>query len=353
MILFPKDKKELLIKDANFKIHKFNNKEKSDCPLFISCFSEFGCELVGVQYTIPYILQKKRPKYSIAVGWYGREYLYRHLVDEYWEISENHQWLREYCRAFHHTSNNLKRIENSLTNFGDVIASKTVGEYTVGVSCQCGSFWGDISKNPICKKCQNTNIIPSIFGDTDYWRDKITPVPLPKKEVNLKPNSVGIFARGRKCYGRNLQPEFYVNLISLLREMGYEPVWLGEKQTIQSCPVKDIIDFSVMPQAADLEFILAVISQLKFTVQFWTASTRLASLVRTPYLLFESSDQIWGNGQEGIRRRLCDFGKTKLVVAHYKNIYDNNVKGLDLVRQAVQEMEIDNYNDIVEKEEIA
>jgi alkanesulfonate monooxygenase SsuD/methylene tetrahydromethanopterin reductase-like flavin-dependent oxidoreductase (luciferase family) len=46
----------------------------------------------------------------------------------------------------------------------------------------------------------------------------------------LKPNSVGIFARGRAMYGRNLSPEFYVNLIKMLEDLGYNPIWLGEKQ---------------------------------------------------------------------------------------------------------------------------
>jgi hypothetical protein len=40
-------------------------------------------------------------------------------------------------------------------------------------------------------------------------------------------------------------------------------------------------------------------TNLQFTIQFWTASTRLASMMGVPWILFESPDQIAGNGQEG------------------------------------------------------
>jgi hypothetical protein len=43
------------------------------------------------------------------------------------------------------------------------------------------------------------------------------------------------------------------------------------------------MDFSRLPEARDLELTLAIISQLQFTVQFWTASTRLAAMVGTPF----------------------------------------------------------------------
>ena len=127
--------------------------------------------------------------------------------------------------------------------------------------------------------------------------------------------------------------------------MGFEPVWLGEKVSTMPCPVDDVVDFSRMEESKDLESTFAIIKQCAFTVQFWTASSRLAGLMGVPYLLFESPDQIWGRGQEGIRRNLCDFGLRKLSINHYLNVYGDNRKGLDIVRTCVEEMQAGDYSD--------
>jgi hypothetical protein len=56
---------------ANFKIHKFNNrirpKDKSQIT-FITCFSEFSCEMLGVHYCIPKILKNNNLPYVIVVA---------------------------------------------------------------------------------------------------------------------------------------------------------------------------------------------------------------------------------------------------------------------------------------------
>jgi hypothetical protein len=161
----------------------------------------------------------------------------------------------------------------------------------------------------------------------------------------LGKNPVGVFARGRKCYGRNLQPEFYEGLIGLLRDMGHEPIWLGEKVSTIPCPVSDVVDFSRMDEARDLETTFAIIKQCDFTVQFWTASSRLAGMMGVPYLLFESPDQIWGKGQEGIRRNLCDFGPRKLSINHYLNVHQDNARGLEIVRKCIEQMRAGDYED--------
>jgi hypothetical protein len=164
----------------------------------------------------------------------------------------------------------------------------------------------------------------------------------------LKPNSVGIFARGRKIYGRNLSSEFYVKLISTLEEMGYNPIWLGEKQSVQPCPVDHIVDFSRMEESRDLELTLAIMTNLQFTIQFWTASTRLASMMGVPWILFESPDQIAGNGQEGKRIALTtDYNKKKLVLAHYFSVVENHELALDVLKKAIKEMNEDNWEDIL------
>ena len=100
-----------------------------------------------------------------------------------------------------------------------------------------------------CAKCHNLDYQKAYFEDIQFWKRFVTRIPRPSKakfelvEQHMKPKTVGIFARGRATYGRNLQPAFYVNLIKLLRQMGYNPIWLGEKQSTLPCPVDDVVDF--------------------------------------------------------------------------------------------------------------
>ncbi len=351
-------KNENIIENIDFTIIKFNNKirPEKDNVIVICCFSEFGCETVGVMYSIPKIIQENPDKYFIVVGWYGREYLYKHIVDEFWEIKKEHMWLREFSRAFNHVSKNLDDVEKKLSEFGKLISSSELGNISISSSCKnCKLRWCCYDEeNSNCKSCRSEKIIPAIICDVNYWKPKAIRIPPPSEyKINLaksylKPSTVGIFARGRKCYGRNLQPEFYIKLIEILENMGYNPVWLGEEISVQSCPVSHIKDFSRMEESRDLEFTLALIKNCKFTIQFWTASTRLSGMMGVPYILFESPDQIWGKrGQEGIRRNLCDFGRRKLSVNHFLNVFYNNDKGLDIVRKCIEEINTGNYDDMI------
>ena len=342
--------------DISFNLFKNNPRTKPKNPddiLIISSLSEFGCEIVGCMYCIPRILRENPGKYVIIVGWFGREYLYRHLADEFWEIKEEFQNLRDYCRAFHYDSKNLSNLEKALKKLGRVITTQELGRIAVGCKCKsCGALWGQTDPCKKGKYCESEDVIPSLFSDPKSFKKYAKLIPNPSQhkidqaKYYLGKNPVGIFARGRKTYGRNMQPEFYVNLIKMLRKMGYSPVWLGEKQSTQPCPVEDVVDFSRMPESRDLELTLALISSLNFTIQYWTASTRLASMVGTPYLLFESPDQIWGRGQEGYRRELCDFSDNKLCICHYLNMYDDNEAALSLTDQCITEMESRNYEDV-------
>jgi hypothetical protein len=357
--------REISFKNLSLNIYKFNRRERpasKENILIICCFSEFGCETVGAMYCIPRILQEIPSKYKIVVGWYGREYFYRHLVDEFWEIKPENMCLREYCRAFHHESKNLKKIEKQLSNFGRVIPSDYLGKLAVTSKCfDCSHFWFTDCKVLFCPKCNSKNISPSILGNVTYWKPKAVRVPKPlgstmelaKKYISG--NAVGIFARGRKCYGRNLQPEFYLKLISLLKEKNYNPIWLGEKATTQPCPDPSIVDFSRLPESKNLDLTLSIVSQCKFTIQFWTASTRLAGMMGVPYLLFESPDQIYGKGQEGYRRNLCDFGPRKLSINHFLNVYYNNDEGIQVAKKCIEDMENKNFEDyigLVENKEV-
>jgi predicted Zn-ribbon and HTH transcriptional regulator len=347
--------------NIEFNILKFTERPKPDDPskiVVICCFSEFGCEVMGAMYCIPRIIQENPGAYFILMGWYGRAYLYRHLVDEFWETKEEFQFLRDKAMAFHHVSKNLAKLEKYAEKIGKVVTSDKLGRMAVGNTCkQCEHLWGDISDAIRCPKCQSLNIVKALFADIKYWKPKMTPIPRPSKEklaeaeqyIKVKPGCrpVGVVARNRKTYGRNLQPEFYVKLVEKLESMHYTPVWFGEKQSTMACPVEGIVDFSRMPESRDLELTLAIVSQLDFTIQFWTASTRLASLVGTPFLLFESPDQLFGQGQEAYRMALTTLGKKKLVLSHFLNVYNGHEAAIDLVGKCIGEMERNNWDDVI------
>jgi len=353
------------IENVSFKIHKLSertNPNDKDKTLIFCCFSEFGCETVGVMYSIPQIIIRNPNKYKIVVGWHGRKYLYQHIVDEFWEIDQEFMGLREYARSFHHDSNNLFSVENKLKQFGHVIKSNDLGNFSISAICRnCDNFWntvyrsGDLFPYNVCPRCKSTETIPPIIGsETKYWKKRAINLTLPCEEkLNkisglIKKPCVGIFARGRKCYGRNLQPEFYIKLIKLLRDLGYNPIWLGEKVSTQPCPVDDVVDFSRMEDSKDLELTLSIIRNCEFTIQFWTASTRLSGMIGVPYILFESPDQIWGKrGQEGIRRNLCDLSNRKLSVNHFLNVYNNNDEGINVVRRCILEINSGDFRDMI------
>ena len=349
--------REKRLDEIKFNKFKNNNRPIPDKSkiLIITCFSEFGCESIALMYCIPKILQQNPGAYVICAGWYGREYLYRHLCDEYWEIQEEFQWMREGASAFNQSSKNIYRLEESLKDYGHVYKGESMGYLCLGNTCRdCNNFFPDEDENCICDKCSSHNVERSLLANIPYHKQFALKIPRPSQKMQeeakkyLKPNAVGVFARGRTAYGRNLEPEFYVKLIKSLEDKGYNPIWLGEKQSVLPCPVEHIIDYSRLPEARNLELTLAIISQLKFTIQFWTASTRLASMMDVPWILIESPDQIAGSGQEGKRIALStDFDKKKILVCHYHSFKENEEKALELVNQAIREVNENNWDDIV------
>jgi hypothetical protein len=319
---------EIALDQLKFKVYKYNARPRppQNHTVVFSCFSEFGSELIGTLYCIPNMLQDNYlGYYSIAMGWYGREYLYRHLVDEFWELGEEYQWLREYCRAFHHESRNLKKLEKAIKPFGKLIDSGPFGNLTVNTLYQNLA----LTKKRVC------------------WTPPPSDEAYQSIQKYLKPNSVGVVARYRQCYGRNLDLDFYKKLLDSLEAKGYNPIWIGEHGTTYECPYSHITNFRDAPEARDLEKTLALISKLQFTIQFWTASTRLAGLVGTPFIIFESPDQIYGVGHEGIRLNLCTRGKKKIVISHFHSVNDDHTAGLKLVDQAIDEMKVGNWEDII------
>ncbi len=356
--------KEQKLGSVDFTIYKFNHRikpKKTDRIKVISCFSEFGCETIGCLYCIPRLLRSFPGQYVIAMGWYGREYFYRHLVDEFWELKEEYMWLREHTRAFHHVSYNLKEIERQASQFGHVIPSNVLGAYAVSNLCRtCGSRWGswhESEKN--CPKCKSTMIYRSLFSDVKGSIGQARKMPPPSASImdwasgKIQGKTVGIFARARKTYGRNLPPEFYEKLIDLLKSMGYNIVWLGEKQSTLACPVEGVFDFSRDPQSRDIERTLALVKHCEFTIQFWTASSRLAGMMGVPYLIVESPEQIYATkggfsaAQEGKRLELATLGKKKILISHYQHFANYQDDGLKFVEKAILEMQNGDWQDLI------
>lgn len=359
----PNRANEPRLEKVEFNIYKFGNRSKPrqrDRILIIGCFSEFGCETVGAMYCLPRLLRRFPGRYVIVMGWYGREYLYRHLVDEFWEVKEDFMWLRDRVFAFHHQSTNLKHIEEAAAAHGSVIPSATLGTFAVTNFCKtCGKTWNEWRVEAVaCPGCKSTVVVGSIFGSVAENKEAVVKIPKPSKEVMdwagsiVKPKTVGIVARARTTYGRNLPPEFYAKLINKLEGMGYNIIWLGEKQSTLPCPLPHIYDFSRDPLSQDLERTLAIICHCDFTIQFWTASSRLAGLMGTPFILFESPEQIYCSGQslpgqEGKRLELTTFGPKKLVLAHYLSVLNDHETTLDLVERATNELKTGNEEDII------
>jgi len=349
--------------DIKFNIHQFTPRVRPDKSkvIIFPAFSEFGCETLIPLYSIPELMRRKyQGYYSIVMGWYGREYLYKHLVDEFWEIKKEYQYLREYCRAIHHVSKNLKHVEKKAEEFGKVstaVEISTVLLHPKMTTCmvkreqkQCPGRITTFQDFQQCQKCGHSYDPPGFFVNCNAGKKRAKWLPTPceeKMEIArslLPPNAVGVTARGRKCYGRNLTPEFYERLIWLLEDMGYNPVWLGEKQTTQPCPCDRIVDLRGNKEVRDFEQTLACVSQMKFTIQFWTASSRLAGAVGTPFIIFESPDQIYGNGQEGLRLHLTSKGPKKLVLAHFRSVLENGTKAIKIAESAIRSIERKDYS---------
>jgi hypothetical protein len=348
------------IEELSFEVHKFSHRKRAEDhrrSIYFPSFSEFGCETVSVLYCIPQLIQMFPGLYSTVTGWYGREYLYRHLVDEYWELDKKYMWLREYSRAYISKSKNIEKFHNQIIATKSVIAGdKLMGAMCTGSQCwECDKRWTDLHGSSECPFCKSDHIRRSLYGNPHYAKETAyrIPEPRPEKMVLAKelvgPAPVGVFARGRKAYGRNLPPEFYGKLLDLLKAKGYTPIWLGEEESTLPCPHPDVLDFSRMPESRDLETTMAIVKQCRFTVQFWTASSRLSGMMGTPFLLVESPEQLFDNttfynpGQEGYRLELTTFGPKKILVSNYQSFYENQETGLDHVAECIGQMESNDY----------
>ena len=358
MAFFISTKKQITSKDTIdsvvFKTINFNNRKiptDKKRIVLICCFSEFGCETIGSLYCIPRVLKAFPGRYFIVAGWYGRDYLYKHLVDCFWEIDEKYMYLRQHCKAFHHTSYDLSKIEMHLkSKAGLCIDSCLLGNYVVANICYtCGASWS--KKDTVCPVCKSTYIQKSIFNNIEESKNKVVPIPKPSQEKLdwaknfIKPNTIGVIARNRSTYGRNLDINFYLKLISLLKNKGYNIVWLGEKETTHACPDNSIVDFSRMEGSRDLEKTFAIICNVKLTIQLWTASSRLSGIMGVPYLIVESPDQIF-DLHEGYRLELSTFGDRKILLSDFLAFKNNEDVGLNYIGRCIDEMEQGNFNTV-------
>lgn len=352
--------KEELLDKVSFKVHKFNNRKRPDSSrtTLICCFSEFGCETLGVLYCIPRILKQHLGRYVIAVGWSGRAYLYKHLVDEYWELDEKYMSLRDRTYAFHFVSKNLFAIEEKIKQYGKVVPSADVGGFLVGNYCRmCGKLWSDaVERVENCPNCQGTTIVRSILTNVKETKKQVCMLPKPKEKAlewakqQITGKTVAVFARNRKTYARNLTYNFYLKIQDLLTKSGYNIVWLGEKNNSFPAP-ENTIDLVGLN---DLEKTLAIISLCDFTIQFFTASSRFAGMMGTPFILFENPELFYpysfekaSSGQEGKRLELCTFGKRKIVLCDYVMLAENEEAGITILDRAIKELTSSNEEDII------
>jgi hypothetical protein len=66
-----------------------------------------------------------------------------------------------------------------------------------------------------------------------------------------------------------------------------------------------------------------------------------------PFVLFESVDQIYGRGQEGIRLSLMtkNYNNKKLVLANFADVDENTDESVELTKRAVHELIVEKNAD--------
>lgn len=343
--------KEQKIDSFSFKVFKFTKRKKTKDVLIITNFCELGVETLACCYSIPQLLQIFNGYYVILVGWSGRDYFYRHLVDEFWELDPKNYWLKDSCQAFYTKSKHINLLEDKLKTYGILFKSDYLGNFLITYVCK-KCFYSDYKKFLVCEKCGSDKVSFPLFSNIEN-KKFLRNIPKPResyvnkvKEI-IPDNSVAVFARNRKTYGRNLSKDFYYNLNNLIVSKGYTPIYLGENSC--SLNMEGCIDFSNKSFVNDLEFTLSALSCVKFSIQLWTASTRLSSIVKTPFILVESFDQIGLRGQEGTRIALLnDFNKKKIILSNYIDFLKNIDKGLTATEKAIDEIENNNWNYVMD-----
>jgi hypothetical protein len=326
-------KPEKILNEVVFDKHIFRANLTNKPVILLSCLVEFGCESLLPHYYLPHHIKQYSNYHRIAVGWRGRKLFYQDF-DEFWEIKDEYMFLRDYCLAFSTSSKNIRNLEISLKNYGDVIPAKLLGNRFHEKSCQkCGNKELPFTPNIQCSKCRSTKFYPSLLENPEFGKREYTALKFDFAKYqdfvskNVKEKTIAIFARNRTTYGRNLPEKFYIDFISKVRSKKYNVIWLGEKQSTLKCPLPDVFDFTQSEFADDVEACLALVSRCIGTFQAWTASTRFSQILDIPFCLIESTDQISGRGHEGKRLELLtmNMNKSKIIISNYLN----SVKNLD------------------------
>lgn len=351
--IFKNSSVEKRLKSVSFTKHIFKKKENCFKPdLYVCIFTEFGCESLAFHYLIKDIIDNYKEYRIVLVGWNDRAFLYSELCDEFWELDEEFMWLREYSRAFSFISFNLKWIENEFKKMGNCLSTNQLGRLSLRVYCkQCKNVFFDAKKTPYCSRCGSFRIDRSLTGDPHRYKNKKCNIPKISdgvmnnaREIIKGKKTVAIFARNRKAYSRNLTIEFYDELIEKFIESGYQIIWMGESVSVSGISRPDVIN---LVGKKSIELTLAVLSLCEFSVQFWTASTRLSAMVGIPFLLIESPEQIVGPiGQEGLRLVLTsDPNKKKILYSNYNSFLDNISKATNVVFEAAMRLRDGNTDD--------
>jgi len=341
------------------KFNKIVFSPACDKPVvFLSCLVEFGCESLLPHFFMPSFFSGYQNHRRIAIGWPGRSLFYRSFFDEYWEIDPKCTNLRAYTKAFNGMSKNIKNIENALKNYGNVFGSAHLNNFFCEGACvDCKKRFLSMLKVPKCPKCQSEKIINSVIADTNLHKHRYVPIPFNFEHMQdwlgnvvKTDRAVGIFARNRKTYGRNLPKEFYKAFCKKLEKHNYEILWLGEKASTLKCISGKYFDFTKSEYADDIERCFALVSRCKATFQAWTASTRFSQALNVPYCLVESFDQLFGNGQEGKRINLLtrELSNKKIILSNYSNVIRDHRYFADFcVEHFLNFLENNNSDDVV------
>lgn len=324
--------------------------------MFFLSFGEFGCETILPTFLIPRI-NNNFPEYrKIVIGWNNREYFYRDLCDEYWELDSKYMQLKNNSYAFENISVEIASLHKRLAPLGVVLDGTKIGKLCVKAKCKKCFFEFEVDRGDVyCAKCYSEKIEKSLFqGAREYRKYANSLSPINSKYIDfasayIPKNTVALFARNRKTYNRNLTIDHYNKIIDMIIGLGYKVVLLGEFVSSHFIQNNKVINFMNHDLAGNLEAAFAIVDQCVFSLQFFTASSRIGSLLNKPYIIFESADQIYGRGQEGIRLSLLtkNYDKKKIVLSNYLDIAQNTEEAIQVAKQAIHELIIEkNSNDL-------
>lgn len=343
-------KRKILFNELSFNKHILNEEKDFKKKMFFLCFGEFGCETLLPSFLIPRV-NNNFPEYrKIIVGWSNRDYFYRELCDEYWELDSKYMILKDYSYAFENASVEIASLHKRLSPLGIVIDGTKIGKICIKTKCKKCKFEFESDRGDIyCPKCYSDCIEKSLFQGCKDYKNKIFKLPkiqncfIDFANNYIPDNTIALFARNRKTYKRNLPVDFYDKLIDMLISEGYNVVLLGESVSSYNLNNNKIINFMNHKLAGNLEAAFAIVNRCVFSLQFFTASSRISSILGKPFILFESTDQIYGRGQEGIRLSLMtqNYNNKKIVLANYLDVVENIEESVQLTKRAIKELMLD------------